>query len=187
MPFFQVIERADDGVVQRRAAARIDALEGRSHFREVAGEIVLGVQIVVVVEIDDEAFVLRIGGLDERKRRRIHLRPLVPHAAAIVHDQSKTDRHVLLLEDGKLLLDLIFQHAEIFLHQSGHKHAAVIEHGHMQDDQADLRLDLVRPLRHFLRGSVWRGRLLRKERWALAVAARTRPPQRTHQEPRAKK
>ncbi len=76
--FLQVIERTDHGVIQRRAAARVNAFERRFHFVQVAREVVLGIEVVVVVEIDDEAFILRIGSLDERERRRVHLRAACP-------------------------------------------------------------------------------------------------------------
>ena len=97
--FFQMVERADHRVVERGASARVDALERGFHLLDVAGEIVFGVEVVVVVEIHHEGFVLRIGSLHEGKRCRVHLRPFVAHAAAIVDHQTHADRHVLLLED----------------------------------------------------------------------------------------
>jgi hypothetical protein len=138
-------------------------LERASHFPEVAREIVLRVQVVVVVEVDDESLVRRVGGLDECNRRRIHLRPLRSHAAAVVHDQAEADGNVFLLEDGQLLLDFVLQDLEVVLYQSGDEHAAVIQHGNVQNDQVGLRLDPKsvirrRRLRGWRRGRLRAGR-----------------------------
>ena len=94
--FFQMVERANHGVIERGAAAGVDAFEGVLHFVDVAGEIVVGVEIIVVVEIDDEGFVLRIAGFTKRQRGGVHLRALVAHAAAVVDHQAHADGHVFL-------------------------------------------------------------------------------------------
>jgi len=155
--FLQVIERTDYGIVERRAATRVNAFECRFHFIQVVRKIVLGVEVVVVVEIDDETLIRRIRGLHERKRGGIHLRTLVPHAAAIVDNQSEADRHVFLFKDGKFLFDLIFKHAEVFLLQPRNKNATVIQHGRMKDHQVHLGLNPVLALVGCLRRS-WRSR-----------------------------
>ena len=74
-----------------------------------------GVEVILVVEIDDESFVLRIAGLDERQRRGIHLRALFAHAAAVVDHQAHGHRNIVAGENGNLLLDLVFENAEIAL------------------------------------------------------------------------
>src|SRR5205807_10146027 len=58
--FFLVVHRADERVIKRRTAARIDAFERFLQFRNAAGEILVEVEIVVVVKIDDERLVLWI-------------------------------------------------------------------------------------------------------------------------------
>ncbi len=152
-----MIERTDYGIVERRAATRVNTFECRFHFIQVARKIVLGIEVVVVVEIDDETLIRRIRCLHERERGGVHLGTLVPHAAAIVDNQSEADRHVFLFKDGKFLLDLIFQHAEVFLLQARNKNTAVIQHGRMQDHQVNLGLNPILALLGCLRRS-WRCR-----------------------------
>ena len=60
MALLQVVERADHGVVERRAAARVDAREGLFRSLMVVGEVAVGVEIILVVEVDDESFILRV-------------------------------------------------------------------------------------------------------------------------------
>ena len=49
---------------------------------DVAGEI--DIEVGVVVEVDDEDFVLRVGILDQRQRRGFHRLAFFPHAAAVI-------------------------------------------------------------------------------------------------------
>src|SRR5712692_10351027 len=137
----QVVERADDRVVKGRRAAGINALQGFFHVADVAGEILVHVEIVVVVEVHHEAFVRRIAGAHEDQRRGVDALALVAHAAAVVNHQAKTHRNVFALEDREFLLHLVFKHAELFLFQSIGKAAAVVEHGRVQDHQVDVNLD----------------------------------------------
>src|SRR5882724_893620 len=139
--FFRVVHGADERVIKRRAAARIDAFEGFLQFRNAAREILVEVEIVVVVKIDDERFVLWIASLDERKRCLVHTRALVAHAAAVVNDEAHADGNVLAFEDRKSLLGLIFEHAEVFLLQAVYKSSAVVDHRRVQHDEIDVLFD----------------------------------------------
>ena len=110
-----VIHGADERVVESRAAAGIDSFERFLEFRNAVGEILVEVEIVVVVEIDDEGFVLGIAGLDESERGFVYASTLVAHAAAVINDQTHADGNVFALEDGKFLFGFVFEDAEIFL------------------------------------------------------------------------
>ena len=101
VPLLQMVERTDHGVVERRAAARIDSRERFIQFLLIAREILVQVQIILVVEIHHERFVLRIAGLNERERCVVHLRALLAHAAAIVDYQAHRHRNVFAGEDAK--------------------------------------------------------------------------------------
>src|SRR5207302_9769371 len=70
---FQVIERSDHGIIQRRAASGINAVQGILHFVDVTGEVVNGVEIKIVIEIDHERFVLRVAGLHQRQSGGVYL------------------------------------------------------------------------------------------------------------------
>ena len=141
MAFFCVVHGADERVIKRRAAARIDAFKGFFQFRNAAGEIFVEVEVVVVVKIDDERLVLWVAPLDERKRCFVHAWALVAHAAAVVNDEAHADGNVLAFEDRKFLLGLIFKHAEIFLLQAVDKTSAVVDHRRMQHDEIDVLFD----------------------------------------------
>ncbi len=136
--FFQMVERADHGVIQRGAAARINALERFFQLRNAAGEILVEVEIKIVVEIDDEGLVLGIAGLHERDGGLVHAGPFVAHAAAVVDDQPHADGDVFAFEDGKFLLDFVFQDTEILLLEAIGEAAAIIKHGRVQNDEVDL-------------------------------------------------
>ena len=110
----QVVDGHADGVAHGRAAARIDARQGFFHFLDVAGE-GLAVRIVqesLVVEIDDEDLVVGVGILDQRQRRGFHLGALIPHAAAVVDDESHGNRNVFAVENPDRLLYAVFVHRE---------------------------------------------------------------------------
>ncbi len=124
MALLQVVERADEGVVKGGAASRIDAIERVLEFVDVAGEIANGIEVEVVVEIDDEGLVLRIAHFHKCERSGADLGDLVAHAAAIVDDQAQADGNVFLAEDRELLLDLVLEDAEVFLLQARNELAA---------------------------------------------------------------
>src|SRR5215472_17870845 len=121
-----MIERADDGVVESRAAPRVDALESLFEFRDAARKIFVEVKVEIVVEIDDESFVLRITVLDEGESGFVDAGPLVAHAAAVVDNEPHADGNVFALEDRELLLDLVFVDAKIVLRETFDEFAAVV-------------------------------------------------------------
>jgi len=139
--FLEMIEGADDGVVESSAAASVDAFESFLEFGNTAGEILVEIEVEVVVEIDDKGFVLRITALDESDGGLVHAGALVAHAAAVVDDEAHADGNIFAFEDGELLLDLVFVDAEIFLGQAVDEFATVVEHAGVQDDEVDVELD----------------------------------------------
>ncbi len=125
----EVIERADYGVIERGAAASVNAFESFFKFGDAAGEILVEVEVVVVVEIDDEGFVVRIGGLDESESGFVDAGTLVAHGAAVVNDQAHADGNVFALEERKFLLGFVLKDAEVVFLEAVNKFAAIIEHG----------------------------------------------------------
>ena len=136
-----MIKRADDGVIERSAAARVNAFEGFLEFGDTAGEILVEIEVVVVVEIDDEGFVVRIGSLDESQGGFIDAGTLVAHGAAIVDHQAHADRNIFALEERKFLFGFVFEDAKIVFLEAINEFAAIIEDGGMKDDQANVNLD----------------------------------------------
>src|SRR5258708_18354324 len=104
-----MIERTDNGVVERSAAARVNAFEGFLEFGDTAGEILVEIEVVVVIEIDDEGFVVRIGSLDESQGGLVDAGTLVTHGAAIVNHQAHADRNIFALEQRKFLFGFVFE------------------------------------------------------------------------------
>src|SRR5438445_6071025 len=80
----QMIEGSNDSVVEGGTATGVDALQGVFHFGDVVGEVVDGIQIELVVEVDDQGLILGIAGLHESQSGGVYLGPFVAHAAAIV-------------------------------------------------------------------------------------------------------
>src|SRR5208282_1689217 len=136
-----MVQGADDGVVERGAAASVDALQRFLEFGNAVSKILVEIEVQIVVEIDDKGFVLGIAVQDESKRGLVHLRPFVAHAAAIVNDQAHADGNIFALEEGELLLGLVLVNAETVLRESFHEFAAIVDNGGMEHDQTDIQLD----------------------------------------------
>ena len=85
---------------------RVSMREARCHILGVAGEIAVRVQVILVVEIHDEGFVLRIAGLHKRHRGGVYLLALFAHAAAVIDHQAHGYGNIFASEDGNILLDL---------------------------------------------------------------------------------
>ena len=98
LALFHVVERADNRVVKRGAASRVDALQRFLKLRNAAAEVLIEVEVEIVVKIDDESLVLRIAGFHERQGRGVYPWPLVAHASAVVDHQAHADRDVFALE-----------------------------------------------------------------------------------------
>jgi hypothetical protein len=136
-----MIERADNGVIERGAAAGVNTFEGFLEFGDTAGEILIEIEIVVVVEIDDEGFVVRIGSLDESQGGFIDAGTLVAHGAAIVDHQAHADRNIFALEEREFLFGFVFEDAKIVFLEAINEFAAIIEDGGVKDDEANVNLD----------------------------------------------
>src|SRR4029077_19987726 len=78
---------------------------------------------------------LGIAGLHESDGGFVHAGTLIAHAAAIIDDQSHADGDVFALEDGKLLLDFVFEDAKVFRLEAVGEALAVVDHGGVQNDQ----------------------------------------------------
>ncbi len=139
--FLKMIEGADDGVKESGATAGIDALERFFQLRDTAGEILVEIKIEVIVEVDDEGFVLRIAGLHESDSGFVDTGTLVAHAAAIVDHQPHADGNVLALEDGKFLFDFVFEDAKIFRLEAVGEALTIVDDRRVQDHQVNFNLD----------------------------------------------
>jgi hypothetical protein len=101
----QVVETLGYGVVEGGSSA---SGNGSDFFLEIlcaVGERLSPEDLEpdIIVEIDDEHFVLRIAGMSERKNGGGDSRELRTHAAAVVDDQAYGDGSVFLLEESELL------------------------------------------------------------------------------------
>ena len=126
MALLEVIERADDGVIESGAATSVNAFESFLEFGDAAGEILVEVEVVVVVEVDDEGFVVRVGGLNESERGFVDAGTLVAHGAAVVNDQAHADGNVFAFENGKFLFGFVFEDAEILFFEAVNEFASVV-------------------------------------------------------------
>src|SRR6266853_3471102 len=136
-----MIERADDGVIERSAAARVNAFESFLELRDAAGEILIEIQVVFVIEIDYEGFVVRIGSLNESQGGFIDAGTLVAHGTAIVNHQAHADRNIFALEERKFLFGFVFEDAKIVFLEAINEFSAIIKDRGMKDDEANVNLD----------------------------------------------
>ena len=112
-----------DRIVQSRFAARIDVIERIDQIADAAGEILF--EICGIIEVDDERLVVRIALAHERQRGAVHALAFVPHAAAVVDDESKAERNVFVSESLDRLLDFVFEDLEMSL-VSGRRPAGLL-------------------------------------------------------------
>ena len=75
-------------------------------------------QLRAVVELEQEKFVLRIGGFEELHRRLPRLLELGPHAAAGIEHQADGKGSVLARKVQDLLLDLVLEKPEMLFLQA---------------------------------------------------------------------
>ena len=94
----------------------------------------------LVVEVEDEHFVLRIGRAHERERRRLDLRPQRPHAAAVVDQQSERDGDVVVPEQRDRLPLAVLVDGERAALERGDELAARVPDRGVDDDQPRLRV-----------------------------------------------
>ena len=67
----------------------------------VAGEILL--QINSIIEVDNESFILGIVFLRKCQCGAVDPLPLIPHAPAVIDDQTNTQGHIFMFEERDLL------------------------------------------------------------------------------------
>src|SRR5271167_1210031 len=101
----QMVEALGDGVIEGGSPA---SGNGRDFFLEIVcavGERFSAEDLEpdIIVEVDDEHFVLRIAGMSEGENGSGDLYEFGTHAAAVVDDQANGDGSVFLLEESELL------------------------------------------------------------------------------------
>src|SRR6202035_1092440 len=123
-----------DSLPHGGAAARIDARDALFHLLYVIGE--FHVQVSFVIEIDDENFVVRVGGFYQIDGGDLHYLALLLHAAAIVDNDTQRDWHVLVLENLDGLFDPVFKNLEGLLLKVHDQLAVLVGNADRQDHPA---------------------------------------------------
>ena len=89
----------------------------------------------IVIEIDDEDFIVRVGLFHHFQRSRGDPGSLAGHAAAVVHDDTHRDGDVLAAKQPKLLLHAVFQNLECRLGDVGEQLSALIHNAGVKKHQ----------------------------------------------------
>ena len=113
----QMIEGFGDRVIEGGSSASGNGLQSRLQIFCVMGERLSteDLQPDVIVEIDDEHFVLRITGMREGGDGGGDFGELGAHAAAVVDDEADGNGRIFLLKESELLRATVFKDAERFL------------------------------------------------------------------------
>ena len=89
----------------------------------------------LIVEIDDEHLVLPVRRFYEVHRGGNDLPPLVPHAAAVIDQNSQRHRHILAPKQRQRLPDIVLKYLKVLLKQIRDQTIALVEHRRVQDDK----------------------------------------------------
>ena len=78
------------------ADASLDFFQALFQLIDVGCEILI--KVVLVVEVDDTHFIVRVGSSYQIQRRRVHLFTLLAHRSGIVDHDAHGDRNILVPE-----------------------------------------------------------------------------------------
>ena len=143
MRLLHLVQGHVDAVQQRRAALGLGEGQPVLNLFQVRGE--GHHQLRPVVELNQEEFVLGIGGLEELRHRLARFVQLAAHAAAGIEDEPDRKRRVFARELRDLLLALVFEHAEVFLLQARDEAVQRIGHRHRNQHQRGVDADVAAP------------------------------------------
>lgn len=152
----ELVGGGDDGVVERGAAASLDVRESLAQLFDAGGEVLIDVGFVG--KVDDEGFVLGIGGLNEIERGFVDGGTLLIHGAGVVDDDADGDRHVFMLEADEGLRLAVFEDAEVFFLEVVNDAALAVDDGDVECDLFDILLEekTGAGADSLLRGGSWR-------------------------------
>jgi hypothetical protein len=91
-------------------------------------------QADLLVEVHHKHLVVRIARFDKCQRRDDNTRPLVPHAAAVVHHQAHGYGDIFRLEQRDPLKAPGFKHLKVVSSQTGHEVSGSVGDRHGQHD-----------------------------------------------------
>src|SRR4051812_4335435 len=161
VPLLRHLHRVRDRVVERRAAARLQAIDRVADDPFVARPALH--QLWRVVEAEEKDFVVHVEQLRQEALQRFARGTdlLAIHAAAGVDDNAETDGHAFGAEMRHRLHLLVVVDAEVLARQAGDEAAALVGDGCVHVDQHDAGAELER------RGVLRRRLLLRRLRLLL--------------------
>ena len=105
-------------------------------FHDVGGKVLIDEGLIG--EVDDEGFVLRVGGFDQIQSGDIHCCALVAHGAGVVDEHAHRNGDVLVLEGSDGLLHAIFKDVEVILLQVVDDAAIVVKNAGIEYDLIDV-------------------------------------------------
>src|SRR5258706_12783658 len=103
-----MLQREVQSVMERSASAGVNGVESLGQIILVTREFLVDVNLVV--KVDEKDLVLWLAGPDKGHCSFVYALPLGSHAAAVIDDQAERHRHILLFENGDLLLYLVVKH-----------------------------------------------------------------------------
>ena len=132
----ELIGGGDDGVVEGGAAAGFDVGEALAQLVDVGGEVLI--EEGLVGKVDDEGFVLGIGGAHEVESSGVDGGALVAHGAGVINENAEGNGHVRVGEGNDVLEDVVFVDVEIALLEVLDEVAVVVDNGAVEDDFVDV-------------------------------------------------
>src|SRR5450755_1258010 len=131
-----MLSRGNHGIVEGGASACVNLFQRFLQLQQVVGEIL--VELILVVKIHNESFVLRTAGQHQAKRGLIHIVPLLSHGARVVDDYANRDRNIFVMERDDVLRLPVFKHAERAAVQVRNDVLVVVDHRGVQQDFVDV-------------------------------------------------
>jgi hypothetical protein len=91
-----------------------------------------------VIKIHNEGFIFRIAFPDKSKSRDVDALPLVAHAAAVVDNEAKAQRNIVVCENIDLLQHIVFVYLEARLREIVERLSVFGRNGHRDEYAPDV-------------------------------------------------
>src|SRR5437763_2557259 len=126
----------DDRIIKCGTSAGINLFQRLFQLEKIIGEILI--EIIFVVKVHHENFVLRIAGTHQIERGLIHFAALLLHRPRIIDEDAHRDRNVFLVKRNNVLRLAVFKHGKCAAVERSDDMLPVIDYRGVQKNFVDV-------------------------------------------------